>query len=132
MDVVIDTKTVVQIDTAAVEDAVEKAAYRNFNHAAASLRKEAQASIKKAAEIPPPGKPPRTKKGLLRRAIRYSANEDGAVIGPAASIAGTVGAAHEFGGRYKKGIFDKRPFMEPALQASLSRFAGSWQGSVGG
>jgi phage gpG-like protein len=148
-----------------VKDAVGKAAFRNFGHAAASIRKDAQASITRSTQVTkatydysgikrnasgqflagsgkrkvvsrahhrpsPPGSPPFTAQGLLSRAILFAADQSGAVIGPAESVAGTVGQAHEFGGDYKGNNYPERPFMYPALERGTPRFAGEWAGSI--
>jgi hypothetical protein len=52
------------------------------------------------------------------------------VIGPRRSVIGQSGKAHEFGGRYLKNVYQKRPFMKPALQANLSRLPKLWQASI--
>lgn len=138
-----------------VEQAAEKAAFKNFGHAAASIRKDAIASIKdaptgdrgrdsrgrftKAKRIDagsPPGTPPYThgkgKRGRrIKKAILYAADKEGAVIGTAYSKFGTAGSPHEHGGSYKGQIFAERPFMFPALLRQAGRFAGSFAGSIG-
>src|SRR6185369_9630139 len=91
----------VEDTTKRVEDAAEKAAFRNFGHAAASIRKDAQSTIEKSESASAPGTPPHTRRGLLKRAIRFDADRRRAVIGPVASLVGESGAAHEFGGEYK-------------------------------
>lgn len=118
---------------AAVAKAVDKAAFRNMGHAAARIRKDAQASMEKAAGPSPAGTPPHTRKGQLPRAITYdySRKEQSAVVGPRASVVGEAGAAHEFGEVFRGDDFDERPFMFPALEKNLSRFAADWQGSIG-
>lgn len=121
-----------ELQPAKLEKAVEKAAYRNFGHAAASLSKDVKNTLQTAPGPSVPGKPPHTHKGAyLRRAIRYAADKEGAVIGPVASLVGTSGAAHEFGGRYRSGDYPQRPFMQPALERALPRFGGEWAGSIG-
>ena len=127
--------------------AADKAAYANFAHAAASIRKHARESIKtrpakrgrdikgrfkhvRSRNASPAGTPPLTKRRLLPNAIVYDADKFGAIIGPRYARAGTVGEAHEFGGKYKSNKYPARPFMGPALQANLSRFAGSWRNSI--
>lgn len=112
--------------------AVEQASFTSFSHAAASIRKDAIASIEKSREPSAVGSPPHTRRGLFRRAILFAADEYGAVIGTAASVAGESGAAHEYGGRYKDMYFSARPFMRPALERALPRIAGEWRDSVGG
>lgn len=135
-------------NTRAVEQAAERAAYRNFGHAAASIRKHAQASIKPASKVQgrskrgqftakksykasPPGTPPYTRgRQRLKKGILYKADRFGAIIGPSRRIAGESGFPHEFGASYKGQKFKSRPFMGPALMANVTRFAGSWRNSV--
>ncbi len=115
-----------------VEKAQDKAAFRNYKHAAASIRKDMAGSIEQAEGPSPAGTPPHThRRRFLARAIRFFADEHGALIGPMHSIVGEAGAAHEFGGEYKGQTFDKREFAGPALERGTERFAGSWAGSVG-
>lgn len=134
----------------AVRAAAEKASVNNLNHAAASLRKAAQASIQKA---PPatrvsrkkgvrrarhaasaPGSPPYTGRGALKNAIVFDQARPGnlrAIVGPRGSRVGTSASAHEFGGEYKGGHYPQRPFMRPALEQTIDKFAGSFQASIG-
>ncbi len=119
--------------TKAIGQAVEKTAYRNFGHAAASIAKFAKQSIKKSDEPSAEGEPPHTRRQAghnLPGAIRYKASKIDAVIGPMASIVGEAGAAHEFGGEFRGTTFPERPFMWPALQANLARFHRDWGGSI--
>lgn len=139
-----------------VKEAAKKAGFRNIGHAAASLRKDAIASIKPAPKIrvkrkkinkkgrkvtvtrsvhvsvgSRPGSPPYTRKGKIKRGILYHVDKDSAVIGPVRSKTGTHGTAHEFGGKYKKQSYPERPFMNPALVRAAPRFAESFRGSIG-
>lgn len=127
-----------------VADAVDRAEYRNLGHAAASIRKEAIESIESGDGPSLPGTPPHThtqkltkkgkvRKGQLPRAIVYDNDKesDTAVIGPRESVVGTSGEAHEFGGDYKGQDFPERPFMGPALDKNIDRFASSFAGSIG-
>jgi hypothetical protein len=117
--------------TERVKAAADKAAFRSFSHAAASIRKDAVASIEVSPEPSPPGDPPHTRRRLLPRAMRFAVDKQGAVIGPMASMAGQVGGTHEFGGQYKGEQYPERPFMFPALERGVPRFAGQWRGSIG-
>jgi len=117
-------------ETQAVVKAAEQGSYRSLSHAAASVRKEAIASIKTDPEPSEPGAPPHSRRGLLRRAIRYAADKEIAVIGPVASLVGGAAAPEEFGGEYRGGEYPERPFMGPALDAKLDRFSKEWEGSV--
>lgn len=86
---------------------------------------------KKRRRIPsPPGSPPYTLRGKLPRAIQYAAFHGNAVIGPVFSIAGTGGEPHEQGGEYRGAKYPQRPFMRPALEDNLSRYAGSYEGAI--
>lgn len=125
-----------------IQKAADDAATKEFRIAAARIRKDAIASIHFERGASAPGTPPnthriiKTKKGKLHRgqlnlAIAYDANKDGAIIGPVASIVGESGAAHEFGGSYKGEMYPARPFMAPALERNLDRFASGWAGSIG-
>lgn len=78
----------------------------------------AKGKIQRSRKAAPAGSPVTTRRGLMRRAIRYQVAEDkrSVVIGPVASMVGTAGQAHEFGGRYKGERYPQRPFMGPALE----------------
>lgn len=115
-----------------VAKAAEKAAFKNFGHAAARIRKDAAESIQRSAQASMPGAPPHTRRGHLKRAFRFDRTKDDAVIGPRGSIVGESASAHEFGGQYKGQQFPERPFMGPALEKNLPRFADDWAGSLGG
>lgn len=124
--------------------AVERATFRNLGHAAATIRNDAIGSIVQAEGPSRPGTPPHThtggltkkgkiRRGQLQRAITfdYSKSERTAVIGPRATVVGTSGAAHEFGGVFKGQDYPVRAFMGPALERNLDRFAEDWRGSIG-
>lgn len=108
--------------------------FENIGHAAAVIARDAKNSIKTSDHASAAGKPPHTRNGRLRSAIRFDANRSTqvAIVGPIASLVGQSGAAHEFGGKYKGGDFDERPFMSKALERNLHRLAGQFTGSVGG
>lgn len=148
----ISVQVKIEDNTKAVLRAIDKAAYRNFAHAAASIRKAARDSIVKAPKegrrgakrrrgrvirrathvASLPGQPPHTSRGQIKRAIVYQADKQGAVIGPRRSVLGTAGAAHEHGGAYKGAVYPARPFMLPALESNLQRLASGWAGALGG
>lgn len=114
-----------------VGHAVDKAKFRNFGHAAASIRKDALSTIEKSESASKPGSPIHTRKGLAKRALQYAADKDGAVIGFAASIVGQSMSEHELGGTYKGAEYPQRPTVTPAMERGAPRFAGDWAGSVG-
>lgn len=86
-----------------------------------------------------PGTPPHSRRGQLKRGIKYTAVEgDKArfVVGPTDTSVGQTAALHEFGGaaqrgRYKGRRYPPRPFMRPALERELPRFAKTWANSIG-
>jgi hypothetical protein len=138
----------IEDSTKRVEDAAGRAALATHRQGAHAIMEDARKSIVKrptssgrdtkgrfkavgAKTAAPAGKPPYTKRGLIRRAIRYAADREGAVIGTIASQIGTAGSPHELGGEYKGATFEQRPFMLPALQQNLTRIAGDWAGSIG-
>jgi len=128
---------------AAFSVATEKAAFNNFGHAAAAIRKDAVESIVDEPGPSEPGTPPHThtggvtkkgkvRKGNLQRAIAYDATKDDAIIGPRFSVVGLAGRAHELGEVFHGEDFDERSFMGPALDENLTRFAQDWDGAIGG
>lgn len=114
-----------------VREAADRAARRAFAKAAFRIMRDAQASVERSATPSSPGEPPHTRRGQLKRAIRYAATKDGAVIGPLASMVGVSAEAHEFGGQLKGQSYPERPFMGPALERDLDNFAGDFAGSIG-
>lgn len=118
--------------TKRVQQAAQQAAFRNFGHAGASISRDIKRSLVRAAGPSPAGEPPHTHRGTaLKNAIRFAADEEGAIIGPVFSIVEDVGAVHEFGEAYKGADYDERPFVGPGLERGIPRFAGDWQGSIG-
>jgi hypothetical protein len=114
--------------------AAKRANITNLGHAAAVIRLQARRSIRKAKGPSTSGTPPHTRKGRLRNAIKYAVSKSppSAVIGPDAAVAGTSGKAHEFGGKYKRQQYDRRPFMLPALEKTRNRLPSTWANSVKG
>ena len=116
-----------------VQTAADRSTFKNLGHAAATIRKEAAASIKVSGEPSPPGTPPHTRRRQLKGAIRYDVDRanDLAVVGAEASKVGQSASPHELGGEFKGEDFPERPFMFPALETNLDRFAGEYKGSIG-
>lgn len=147
----IGIKVKVEDNTKAVQKAADKAGFRNLAHAAASLRKDARASIQRAPAqqrtraksrgghkvrrarhaASRPGTPPHTQRGQLPNAIVFDVAPKSVVIGPRRSVVGESAGAHEFGGEFKGADYPDRPFMGPALERAAPRFAGSFAGSIG-
>jgi hypothetical protein len=119
-------------DSRQIEQAADRAAYRNIGHALASIRKTAIESIVKSRKPSSPGSPIHTKAGFAKRSIGYTrADKYGGVVGFDYRRIGTAMSYHEHGGRRKRTTYPKRPTMLPALLSNLDRFAESWRYSIG-
>lgn len=115
-----------------VKKAAQRATFDNLGHAGAAIRLTARRSIRRSKQASAPGKPPSTRKGRLRSAIRYAVekNRSRVVIGPEHSVVADAGRAHEFGGRFRSERYVRRPFMGPALEENKQRLPRLWAGSV--
>jgi len=104
----------------------------SLGHAGGLVRKVARHSIRRSPVASAPGTPPHTRRGQLRRAILYAVEKDrrSVVIGPDYSVIGLAATPHEFGGRYLRQRYPKRPFMGPALENVQDRLPRFWAGSV--
>lgn len=113
--------------------AKDKGAYNTFAHAAASIRRDATASIKKRKhkrKASPPGAPPFTHAGFIRKAIFFDATKEEAIVGFRKSIIGLVAATHEHGLTEEGRKYPARPTMLPALERNIERFHRDWQHSI--
>jgi phage gpG-like protein len=115
-----------------VRDAARKGSFKSLNHAGAAIRLTARRSIKRGKRPSRVGQPPHTKKGQLKRSLRYAVEKQNerVLIGPTHTVVGRSGMAHEFGGKYKKQRYPTRPFMGPALKKVEKRLPQLWAGSV--
>ncbi len=107
----------------ATRKALSKAAYRVF--------RDAQSTIHKSPDPSQPGTPPHTRRGMLRKGIRYQVDYTvpDAVIGPVGSVLADIGELHEFGGERYGSQYPARPYMRPALERELDNFAGGFEGT---
>ena len=112
--------------------AARKASIQSLGHAGAAIRLAARRSIKRSPTASAPGRPPHTRRGLLKNAILYAVEprQQSVVIGPDVGFVGTSASAHEFGGRYRKEHYPRRSFMGPALEAVRERLPRHWAASV--
>jgi len=121
-----------RFDVETVRKRAEQGSFRSLSHAAAAIRLTARRSIRRSESYSAPGRPPHTRRGLLRGAIVYGVEKHAgrALIGPTYERVGTSAMAHEFGGKYRRERYPKRSFMGPALEKVAPRLAGFWAGSV--
>lgn len=110
----------------------QTASIKSLSHAAAALRLVARRSIKRSQNPSQPNTPPHTRRGQLKRAILYAVDKrkQHAVIGPDVSKVGQSAMAHEYGGKYRKQRFPRRPFMGPALLKIAPRLPRHWSKSI--
>ncbi|NJL32248.1 MAG: hypothetical protein HC898_11880 [Phycisphaerales bacterium] len=66
-----------QFDPRKLKQTLGKANFRGLGHAGAVIRLMARHSIRKSARKSAPGKPPHTRKGRLRGAIKYALTSGG-------------------------------------------------------
>ena len=121
-----------KFNPARIKDAVKRANFRNLGHAGAAIRLTARRSIRKSKNASQSGTPPHTRRGQLKRGILYAVDQDagGVIIGPAYTIVGQSGKAHEFGGRYKRQFYPARSFMGPALDKNKVKIPTLWKDSI--
>jgi len=131
---------------------MERKTFRSVAHAAATIRKEAIASVEYSREVrsylwktrkgklkrvpyyepAKAGNPVRGHKspGYFRQAIAFGVDRDNASIGPQASKVGQGMRIHEHGG-VRNGIqYPRRSVMQPALVKNLDRFARSFGSDI--
>ena len=103
-----------------------------LRRAGAYIRKAARNRVSQSERSSIPGTPPNTRRGLLKNSLLFGVekNRESVVIGPAESIIGTAAHPHEFGGRYKKRRYPKRPLMGPTLEKSVSKLPRMWENAV--
>ena len=115
-----------------VRRSARRAQIENLGHAGAAIRLVARHSIRRSPRASAPGKAPHTRRGQLKRAILYAVEKarQSVVIGPVYPLIGLSATAHEFGGRYRRARYPRRPFMGPALEKTRDRLPRFWAGSV--
>lgn len=131
-----------------VMTAAERGKLKALSKFGAFVRRRAQTSMRRRKRgVSAPGTPPFAKKGLLKKLLffAYDPASDSVLVGPAAINKSPVPNTHEFGGllgrrrtrkdgtRSQKTVrYPARPFMKPALDAELPKFADCFRGSIGG
>ncbi|MBP7746998.1 MAG: hypothetical protein KA383_12785 [Phycisphaerae bacterium] len=133
-------------DKQTVLRAVDKAKRAVLSKAGAFIRTTAKHSIRTKKGSAPPGKPPHSHEGSLRRLIYfgYDPASNSVVVGPVGFKRGTAPNVLEFGGkteiqrrRHGKVVrtrvtIDRRAFMGPALEKERPQLPKRWGGSVRG
>ena len=103
-----------------------------LRRAGAYIRKAARNRVSTSDKASAPGSPPNTRKGLLKQSLLFGVEQkwQSVVIGPAESMIGTAMVAHEYGGRYRKRRYPKRPLMGPTLEKTATKLPSLWEKSV--
>lgn len=132
-------------DRAAVVRAVDGARRRALSKAGAFIRTAARTSIRKRKGSAPPGAPPHSHEGSLRRLILfgYDKASDSVVVGPVGFKRSTAPSVLEHGGnatvvsRGRGGRGDPRrvriaprPYMGPALERERPKLPLVWRNSI--
>ena len=128
----IDVKVTTRKSFDKVKAKAQQGNFKSLGHAAASIRLIARRSIRRRKSTAMPGSPPNTRRGQLKRSIMYSLDKQRgvAIIGPDFDVVGAAGKAHEFGGRFRRERYPKRPFMGPALEKVRDRLPPMWANSI--
>jgi phage gpG-like protein len=95
----------VKMKTHTVKRAAGRAKIKTYQQAGAMIYRIARNSVKRRKNPKahsPPGTPPFTHTGALKRSIRFAATDNDVVVGATLSEIGTVANLHEFGGTPKK------------------------------
>lgn len=132
-------------DTPAVQRAVGKAKRAALSRAGAFIRTTARRSLRRRKGAAPPGSPPHSHVGLLKRFLffAYEPASDTVVIGPARlNKPGEAPHVLEHGGktlvqRRRRGkvvrrrvTIEARPFMGPALEKERPQLPKRWANRV--
>ena len=133
-------------DRPKVRRAVDRAKRQVLSRAGAFIRTTAKHSIRKRRGSSPPGKPPHSHVGLLRKLIFFGYDErtDSVVVGPVGFKRSSAPNVLEFGGtstvvRRRRGKvvkrkvrISKRSYMGPALEKERPKLPKLWASSVRG
>lgn len=123
-------------DKAGVIDAVDAGTRSAFSKYGAYVRTRAKSSIRKRKTSAPPGSPPSSHAGDLKRLIffAYDANTKSVVVGPVAFRKGEAPRLLEHGGtatrRGKPAHYRGNPTMLPAAKAEMPKFPDLIRGMV--
>jgi hypothetical protein len=124
--------------------AVDNAKRKVLSKAGAFIRTAARTSIRKRKGTAPPGKPPHSHEGSLRKLILfgYDRASDSVVVGPVGFAQSTAPRALEHGGETvvhtrhggrlvsRKVKIAARPFMAPAMEKERPKLPLLWRNSI--
>ena len=126
----------------AVTRKVDRTTRKVLSKFGAFVRRTARSSIRKRKKVAPPGSPPSSHTGLLKKFIffGYDPRNESVVIGPAQlsqkGRGGPPGAPQllEHGGASKIGKkrvrYRPRPFMGPAFEKEQPQLPAMWRNSI--
>jgi len=121
----------VEFDENGLVARIARASRDILRRAGAYVRRVAQRKVVTSTNPAAPGQPPHSRRGLLKRAILFASDGDKSVlVGPGFNFVGESASAHEFGGKYMKERYPKRPLMGPALKESAPHVAKMWRDAV--
>lgn len=125
-------ETRVDFDADGLVARAARASLDALRRAGAYIRTVARRKVATSQEASPAGQPPHTRRGALKRGLLFGleARDKRVLVGPGFQFVGTSMAAHEFGGKYMRERYPKRPLMGPALRESIPRLARMWQDAV--
>ncbi len=120
-------------DRAAVADKIDPAVKKALSKFGAFVRQRSRTSIRTRKASSPPGSPPSSHTGALKRGILfgYDADKRSVVIGPV--LAGRQTGAPETleeGGSYKGKRYAARPYMGPAFAAELAKVGNDFRNLI--
>lgn len=132
-------------DRKSVLDATDKATRAALSRFGAFVRTRSRTSIRTKKGISPPGSPPFSHRGTLKKGIlfAYDPGRKSVVIGPTQmgrsgdgarvlEEGGTVRLPLGPGGKAVACAFRPRPYMQPAFQAELPRAVQQFKGLIRG
>lgn len=122
----------IEFDERRILVAVESGNLVALRRAGAYIRKAARNKVTTSSGASTPGTPPNTRRGLLKNSLLFGVEKriPSVVIGPAESIIGKAMTAHEYGGKYRRQRYPKRPLMNPALTAAVPKLPKLWENAV--
>ncbi len=123
------------------QGAVDAGTRRVLSRFGAFVRTRARTSIRKKKGTSPPGSPPHSHVGLLRKFIlfAYDPQRKSVVIGPTLTKESSPAprllehggdAVIEDRGKARHVRYRRRPFMQPALEAEKPKLSALWRDSV--